>query len=56
MEYPNIEPNDLKIAIPSGVIVSGPSSSGKTELVLKLLRNASALFNPPPKAIGIRKC
>lgn len=54
MEYPNVSENELKLSIPSGIIVSGPSSSGKTELVLKILRNAYELFDPPPKAIGKR--
>ena len=30
---------------------SGPSSSGKTELVLRLLENTDNLFYPPPKAV-----
>jgi hypothetical protein len=51
MEYPNVDDHDLKITIPSGVIVSGPSSSGKTELVLKILKHAADLFQPLPKAI-----
>ncbi|KAL3106589.1 hypothetical protein niasHT_018231 [Heterodera trifolii] len=29
----------------------GPSSSGKTQLVLRLLRHANVMFDPPPKAI-----
>ena len=52
MEYPSVTENDLKITIPSGIIVSGPSSSGKTDLVVKLLRHASDLFYPTPNAIG----
>lgn len=53
MEYPNVTEDELKITIPSGIIVSGPSSSGKTDLVVRILRNANALFQPPPKAIGL---
>lgn len=45
--------DQLKFPIPSSIIVSGPSSSGKTELVLKLLRNKNFIFNPPPKSIGL---
>ena len=52
MEYPNVSEYELKLFIPSGIIVSGPSSSGKTELVLKILRNVDELFDPSPKAIG----
>jgi len=51
MEYPNVTDQELKISIPSGVVVSGPSSSGKTELVLKLLKHANEVFHPQPKAI-----
>lgn len=52
MEYPTVFDNDLKIKIPSGIVISGPSSSGKTELMLKILKHASELFDPAPKAIG----
>lgn len=53
MEYPSFTENEIKIFIPSGIIVSGPSSSGKTQLVLRLLRNAGEIFHPTPKTIGI---
>ena len=52
METEKIEESDLKFPIPSNIIVSGPSNSGKTQLVLKLLKNADDMFVPPPKAIG----
>jgi hypothetical protein len=52
MDYNTINKDDLKLFIPSGIVVSGPSSSGKTQLVLKILEHADALFHPPPKAIG----
>lgn len=52
MDYNTIKEEDLKLFIPSGIVVSGPSSSGKTQLVLKILEHANALFHPPPKAIG----
>ena len=52
MDYNTIKEEDLKLFIPSGIVVSGPSSSGKTQLVLKILEHAYALFHPPPKAIG----
>jgi hypothetical protein len=53
MEYPQVSEDDLKILIPSGVVVSGPSGSGKTQLVLKLLRHADSIFKPAPKKIGM---
>jgi Ni2+-binding GTPase involved in maturation of urease and hydrogenase len=52
METPNICAEDLKFPIPSNIIVSGPSHSGKTQLVLKLVENAQEMFSPSPKAIG----
>lgn len=52
MDYHTVNDNELKIFIPSGVVISGPSSSGKTQLVLKLLKHAEDIFHPPPKAIS----
>ncbi|KAL3069276.1 hypothetical protein niasHS_018001 [Heterodera schachtii] len=43
---PMAEPNDDDNAYPNG-----PSSSGKTQLVLRLLAHASEMFDPPPKVI-----
>ncbi|KAL3115095.1 hypothetical protein niasHT_017939 [Heterodera trifolii] len=48
---PKINERELKFPIPSGIVVSGPSSSGKTQLVLRLLAHASEMFDPPPKVI-----
>ena len=46
-----IDEKMLKIRIPSGMIISGPSNSGKTRFVLRLLKQTDELFDPPPKAI-----
>ena len=51
MEYPTIDADELKFPIPSGMVVSGPSSSGKTEWVLRLLENCENMFSPTPKSI-----
>ncbi|KAL3090511.1 hypothetical protein niasHT_027002 [Heterodera trifolii] len=51
MDYPRINESELAFPIPSGIIVSGPSSSGKTQVVIRLLRHANVMFDPPPKAI-----
>ncbi|KAL3108860.1 hypothetical protein niasHT_015036 [Heterodera trifolii] len=51
MDYPRINERELKFPIPSGIVVSGPSSSGKTQLVLRLLAHANEMFDPPPKVI-----
>ncbi|KAL3102652.1 hypothetical protein niasHT_029463 [Heterodera trifolii] len=48
---PKINEREFKFPIPSGIVVSGPSSSGKTQLVLRLLTHASEMFDPPPKVI-----
>ena len=37
---------------PASVIVAGPSGSGKSELVEKLLKEKT-LFDPPPKKLCI---
>lgn len=33
---------------PSNTIISGPSNSGKSEILGKILKSADTLFNPPP--------
>ena len=55
MEHNKFDEDELKIPIPSSIIVSGPSSSGKTELVLRLLKNRNKMFSPIPKAVGNNK-
>nr|CAD2204666.1 unnamed protein product [Meloidogyne enterolobii] len=42
---------DLKFKLPFGMIISGPSSSGKSTLLLKLISEASDLIEPKPKSI-----
>jgi hypothetical protein len=49
--YSTIFEEDLKLKIPFGCMIGGPSSSGKSELVYKILDNAENLFSPKPKAI-----
>lgn len=46
-----IQEEDLKIKLPSNMIISGATSSGKTTWLIKFLRHASALIEPPPKSI-----
>jgi GTPase SAR1 family protein len=55
MESLKVSEDDLKFPIPSNIIISGPSHSGKTQLVLKLVQDAEKMFIPPPKAIGDNK-
>ena len=47
----SINPQDLLFKIPFGMIISGPSNSGKTQFLLKLLDNADKMFNPSPASI-----
>ena len=47
----NINADDLKIKLPFGMIISGSSNSGKSELVYRLLEHRDELFAPPPKAV-----
>ena len=42
---------DLKFKLPFGLIISGPSSSGKTTFLLKLLNEYKDLIEPIPKSI-----
>ena len=42
---------DLKFKLPFGLIISGPSSSGKTTFLLKFLNEYKDLVEPTPKSI-----
>jgi hypothetical protein len=42
---------DLKMKIPFGGLISGPSSSGKTEICRRLVEHSGDMFTPPPAAI-----
>ena len=45
-----ISEEDTKLKIPFGCMVGGPSNSGKSQLVYKLLDHLD-LFTPRPKAV-----
>jgi len=47
----SIDSDELKFKIPFGMIISGPSNSGKTQLLLKLLDNVNDLCIPPPASV-----
>ena len=49
--FETINVDDLKFKIPFGMIISGPSNSGKTHFLLKLLKYSEQLFKPIPKTI-----
>jgi len=42
---------DLKFKLPFGMIISGPSSSGKSTILLKFISEASDIIEPKPKSI-----
>lgn len=42
---------DARIQLPSSIIISGPSQSGKTEFCINLLIHMKTLFHPIPKNI-----
>jgi len=46
METLTFSDKDLKFKIPFGMIISGPSSSGKSTLLLKFIYEASDLIEP----------
>lgn len=42
---------DLKLHLPFGCLISGPSSSGKSTFIYKLIDQANMLIEPSPKSI-----
>jgi hypothetical protein len=49
--YSYTNTQEIKLKIPSGLIISGPSSSGKTHLIQKIIEQSQNLFDPPPREI-----
>jgi hypothetical protein len=45
------EDKDLQLHLPFSLIISGPSSSGKSSFLIKLIDQSKELINPPPKSI-----
>lgn len=42
---------ELKFRLPFGMIISGPTCSGKTSFLLRLLDNCMEMIEPPPRQI-----
>jgi energy-coupling factor transporter ATP-binding protein EcfA2 len=42
---------DWKLKVPAGMIIAGPSASGKSTLLVKLLKSAQEMFHPPPAEV-----
>nr|CAD2174361.1 unnamed protein product [Meloidogyne enterolobii]CAD2184449.1 unnamed protein product [Meloidogyne enterolobii]CAD2186319.1 unnamed protein product [Meloidogyne enterolobii]CAD2189592.1 unnamed protein product [Meloidogyne enterolobii]CAD2190033.1 unnamed protein product [Meloidogyne enterolobii] len=51
MIYHLFSNKDLKLKLPFGCIISGPSSTGKSTFVRKLISNSDQLIEPIPKSI-----
>lgn len=51
VEFQKFTNKDLKIKLPFGFIISGPSSSGKSSFIKLLLKNANEAIFPSPKSI-----
>lgn len=51
METHIFKDKDLKLHLPFSCIIAGPSSSGKSSFVLKLLTQTDQLIDPPPKSV-----
>nr|CAD2190020.1 unnamed protein product [Meloidogyne enterolobii] len=51
MEALTFSNKDLKLKLPFGMIVSGPSSSGKSTFLLKFISEVEELIEPKPKSI-----
>nr|CAD2188044.1 unnamed protein product [Meloidogyne enterolobii] len=51
MNYHLFSHKDLKLKLPFGCIISGPSSTGKSTFVRKLISNSDQLIEPIPKSI-----
>ncbi|KAF7627102.1 hypothetical protein Mgra_00009612 [Meloidogyne graminicola] len=51
VEFQKFTNKDLKIKLPFGFIISGPSSSGKSSFIRLLIKNANEGIFPSPKSI-----
>src|SRR4051812_11942998 len=46
-----ITENDLKFRAPLGMILSGPTGSGKTYFIMRLLKYRDSMISPPPASV-----
>jgi hypothetical protein len=51
MDIPNFADKELKLKLPFGMILSGPSSSGKSTFLLRFIAEAESLIDPKPVSI-----
>ena len=50
-EFLSLENCDIKIQTPARILIAGPSTSGKSYLILRMLQNKSYIFNETFKSI-----
>lgn len=51
MDSATFENKELKFQSPFGMIIAGPSSSGKSTFLLKFIAQSADLITPPPRSI-----
>nr|CAD2190116.1 unnamed protein product [Meloidogyne enterolobii] len=51
MESQSFTNKDLYFKLPFGMILSGPSSSGKSSFLMKFIADSQDLIDPPPKSV-----
>ena len=51
MNIRNFTEEDLKLKLPFGMCIAGPSSSGKSSFILKLIAESDRLIKPPIKSV-----
>jgi GTPase SAR1 family protein len=44
--------NELKLKLPFGLVIAGPSTSGKSTIVQKIIERSEQLIQPPPISIS----
>ena len=49
LQFPEVSEEELKLRHPCGIIVAGPQQTGKSTFILRMVKEAKYLFNPPPK-------
>lgn len=52
MNTPSFTNKDLKLNLPFGCVVAGPSTSGKSTFIKKLIAHSAEMISPPPKTIA----
>lgn len=51
IDAPIFDHKDLKLFLPFGCVIAGPSSSGKSSFIYRLISQADRLIEPAPKSV-----